>query len=86
MESTLEVTAYEPGRKFDLHVLEGPIPFDVRHTLDATNGGTRINFTLEGEPGGFFKLAEPIVARTSKRQVQSDFETLKEILEARGSA
>jgi hypothetical protein len=37
----------------------------------------------EGEPGGFFKLAEPLVARQAERQFKGDFETLKELLEAR---
>jgi hypothetical protein len=36
----------------------------------------------EGEPGGFFKLAEPIVARVAQRQLKNDFETLKDILES----
>jgi len=38
----------------------------------------------EGEPGGFFKLAEPIVARASERQLKGDFETLKDLLEGGG--
>lgn len=43
---------------------------------------------LEAEPGGFFKLAEPIVARMGKRQVDTNLANLKELLEAQaeGSA
>jgi uncharacterized protein YndB with AHSA1/START domain len=83
MESDLEVTEYEPDRRFALKVLSGPVPFSVQHTLEPRNGGTRLTFVGEGEPGGFFKLAEPIVARTAERQFKSDFETLKDVLEAR---
>jgi hypothetical protein len=53
-------------------------------TLEPGGGGTRLTFRGEGEPGGFFKLAEPIVGRKAERQFRSDFETLKDLLEARG--
>ncbi len=85
MESELEVTEYEPDRRFDLKVLSGPVPFSVQHTLEPRNGGTRLMFVGEGEPGGFFKLAEPIVARTAERQFKNDFETLKDLLDARAT-
>jgi uncharacterized protein YndB with AHSA1/START domain len=86
MESELEVTEYEADRRFSLKVVSGPVPFSVQHTLEARNGGTRVTFVGEGEPGGFFKLAEPIVSRTAERQFKSDFETLKDVLEARATA
>jgi uncharacterized protein YndB with AHSA1/START domain len=85
MESELEVTEYEPDRRFALKVLSGPVPFSVEHTLEPRNGGTHMTFVGTGEPGGFFKLAEPIVARTAERQFKTDFETLKDVLEARAT-
>ncbi len=84
MESTVEVTEYEPDRKFSLKALSGPVPFEVHHTFESEGGGTRIRFVGEGDPGGFFKLAEPIVARNAERQFKGDFETLKDLLESRG--
>jgi uncharacterized protein YndB with AHSA1/START domain len=87
MESELEVTEYEPDRRFGLKVLSGPVPFSVQHTLEPRDGGgTHLTFVGEGEPGGFFKLAEPIVGRTAERQFKTDFETLKDILEARSAS
>ena len=84
MESTMEVTAYEPGRELSFKVVSGPVPFRVTQMLSAADGGTRIDIVLEGDPGGFFKLAEPLVARAAKRQLEADFSTLKDLLEARG--
>src|SRR5919201_1856805 len=84
METQMEVTAYEPNSRFDLQALSGPIRFRAEHRLEPTNGGTRIHFVLEGEPGGFFRFAEPIVERQARRQVESDFETLKQLLESPG--
>jgi uncharacterized protein YndB with AHSA1/START domain len=85
MESEVEVTGYELNRRFELEVLSGPVPFTFEQTLEPTDGGTRVKIVLEGEPGGFFKLAEPLVERAVRRQVEADFEQLKDILEARSS-
>jgi uncharacterized membrane protein len=87
METTLQVTEFEPGRRFSVKTLSGPIPFEVRHTLEPADGGaTRLRIELEGEPGGFFKLAEPLVVRNAQRQIEHDFGTLKEMVEARAAA
>jgi uncharacterized protein YndB with AHSA1/START domain len=84
MESGVEITAYEPDRRFGLKVVSGPVPFQFEQTLEPTNGGTAVQVVLEGEPGGFFKLAEPLVERAVRRQIRADYEQLKDILESRG--
>ena len=81
MESELEVTEYEPDRRFALKTLSGPVPFSVTQMLEPRDGGTKITFVGEGEPGRFFRVAEPIVARVAERQFKGDYETLKDILE-----
>jgi carbon monoxide dehydrogenase subunit G len=83
MEATIEVTEFEPDRRFSLKTRSGPIPFEVRHTLEPADGGgaTRLRVELEGEPGGFFKLAEPLVMRKAQRQVEEDFAALKRMVE-----
>ena len=87
IETTLEVTEFDPGRRFTLKTLSGPVPFEVRHTLDPADGqgATRLRVELEGEPGGFFKLADALVERNAQRQIERDFATLKELVEARGA-
>jgi uncharacterized membrane protein len=87
IETTLEVTEFEPGRRFALKTRSGPVPFEVRHTLEPADGdgATRLHVELEGEPGGFFKLADALVERNAQRQIERDFATLKELVEARGS-
>jgi carbon monoxide dehydrogenase subunit G len=88
MNATLEVTEFEPGRRFTLKTVSGPVPFEVRHTLEPADGGgaTRLRVELKGEPGGFFKLADSLVERNAQRQIERDFGTLKEMVEARGAA
>jgi uncharacterized protein YndB with AHSA1/START domain len=86
-EATIEVTEFEPGRRFSLRTRTGPIPFRVRHTLEPADAGgaTRLHVELEGDPGGVFKLAEQLVMRNARREVQADFAALKKLVEARGS-
>ena len=81
LELELEVTAYEPERRFDLKTLKGPISFVVRHSFHPSNGGTRIEFAGEGEARGFFRLADSLVAKRAERESRADFERLKAILE-----
>jgi uncharacterized protein YndB with AHSA1/START domain len=85
METGVEVTAYEQDRRFALKGVSGPIPFNFEQTLEPSDGGTNVNVVLEAQPGGFFKLAEPLVERAIRRQMRADYEQLKDILEARAS-
>ena len=63
----------------------GPIP-DQEWTYtfeEVSEGATRLTRAVEGEPGGFFKLADPLIERALKRLVRADLETLNDLLEAR---
>jgi uncharacterized protein YndB with AHSA1/START domain len=81
MESSVEVTDFEPERLFTLKSASGPVPFTVEQRFEPLDGGTRIRVFGEGEPGGFFKVAEPLVERQTKRMIEHSFATLKDILE-----
>lgn len=81
-ESTLEVTEHEPGRKFSLRVVSGPLPFEVRHTLAPDGEGTRLDWVAETDTSRFPKLAVRMMARTAERQFKADLERLKRVLEA----
>lgn len=85
-ESTLEVIEYEPGRKFSLRVLTGPLPFEVRHELSPENGGTRLDWVAEADTSRFPKLAVRMMAGTAERQFKADLEQLKRVLEGGAQA
>ncbi len=84
-ETTVEVTAFEPNKRADFKAVSGPIPFAISHTLEPMDGATSIRVVAEGEPGRFFKLAEPIVGTQAERQFRNDYSTLKDFLEARAT-
>jgi uncharacterized protein YndB with AHSA1/START domain len=83
LENAHEILEYEPSRKLVLNTTAGPISVDAEvFTFEPEAGGTRITHVIEGDPGGFFKLTGPIVARLMQRQWDTNFDVLKELLEA----
>lgn len=81
IESKMEVTVFEPGKRFGLKSVSGPIPFELLHTFEPVEGGTKINLAAQAEPGGFFKLAEGMVKKQLESQLSGDFARLKKVLE-----
>ena len=80
-DTDLEYTEFEANRKIAL-TAKSPFPTMITITLEPVAGGTRVNQTVEAEPGGFFKLAEPLLVTMAKRQFQSDLDNLKDLMEA----
>jgi len=81
MVSRFTVTEYEPDKKFAGKVVEGPVPFNVTELFEAVDGGTKVTIHIEGEPGGFFKLAGGMVQKQLDSQMAGDLGRLKKIME-----
>jgi uncharacterized protein YndB with AHSA1/START domain len=82
IEGTSEITHYEPNRRVDIKMALGPMELEESDIFEPVGDGTRVTFILEGESGGFFKLAEPLVIRMTQREYQKSLENLKDLLEA----
>jgi hypothetical protein len=82
LESKLEVTAFEPGKRMSLKVVSGPLRFEVTQIFEPEWAGTRLDFVAQGEPGGFFKLAEGMVKKQLEGQLVTNADRLKKVLEA----
>ena len=82
IETQLRITEFEPNRKLSGESTGGPFPLQSTFTLDTDDGGTRVTCTFDLQPGGFFKLAEPLVVTMAKRQLQGDLNNLKDLMEA----
>jgi len=85
VETVLEVTAYAPPARLTLRSLDGPVRFTVDHRLEEAGGVTRLHFAGEAKPGGMLRFAGPVVESKARHEFRSDFERLKEILEARAA-
>jgi uncharacterized protein YndB with AHSA1/START domain len=82
MRTTLELTEFVPNARWAAKVVKGPVPYEVVMTYKAVNGGTKVTTSVDGEPKGFFKLAEGMVASQLEKSIAEDEQRLKEILEA----
>ena len=82
IESTSEITEFEQNKMVASKTTSGPIPVELRGTYEAVDDGTKVTIFVEAEVGGFFKLAEAVVGRTIRKQIEADFDGLKGILEA----
>ncbi len=81
LESTYDVIEYEANKRFVTRTTK-PFPLKRADTYQSEGSGTRVVLAVEAEPGGFFRLGEPILARILKKQVEAQLDTVKELLEA----
>ena len=81
-ESVSECTEYAPNDKFSTKTISGPFHLEIDNTLSSVDGGTRLATVYRGESRGFFKLAEPVMVRLTKKQFETATENLKALLEA----
>ena len=80
-DTDVTCTEFEANRKITIKVTK-PFPTTFTVTFESVAGATRVNQTIESEPGGFFKLAEPLVVTMAKRQFQNDLDNLRDLMEA----
>jgi uncharacterized protein YndB with AHSA1/START domain len=81
MRTTLELTEFVPNAKWAAKVIKGPVPYTVTVLYEPENGGTKMTTHVDGEPKGFFKLAEGMVAGQLEKSLGEDSQRLKELLE-----
>jgi hypothetical protein len=81
IEVPSEVTEYEPLKVIGFKSTSGPIPLEGRFSSEADGAGTKVTYALQGEPDGLFKLAEPLVQRSTQRQWDTNMANLKDLLE-----
>ena len=77
-----EIAAYEPPTVYAFSGKNGPMTMEMRFTLASEGPATTVRQVAEGQSGGAFKLADPILARTMQKQFAADLETLKTMLES----
>ncbi|HWE60607.1 MAG TPA: SRPBCC family protein [Chloroflexota bacterium] len=82
LEIHYRVTRCEPGRRLVQLATGGPVPHTVVYTFSSAGAVTRVTQVIEGEPGGFFTLAAPLVVAAASRQMATNLAQLKDRLEA----
>ena len=85
LDTAGEITAHEAPTKHAWKATSAPFPvFEGAFVLEAVDGSTEVTLGAEVEPEGFFKLAEPLVVRMTRRQLETSLNNLKDLLEDQG--
>jgi carbon monoxide dehydrogenase subunit G len=81
IEGEVQVTAYEPDSKTGFQMNAGPVQVNVTIGFKPVGTGTKVSLNAQGNPGGLFKLAEPIMASRVKSMMEENLARLKSTLE-----
>lgn len=78
-----EQTVLEPPTRSVFRSVEGPLTFTVTITLEPAEGGARLTYRIDADPGlgGVFgRLADPFIEKAQARTVRANLDTLAELL------
>lgn len=85
VESTFEVTEYEPNKKYGYKSLSGPLHSQTSYTFEIASGSTKVTVSTQANLVNFFQMGEGILEKKMKKQLKEDLAMLKDILEAKQS-
>jgi carbon monoxide dehydrogenase subunit G len=81
-EYTWEVVEHHPPDRMTIESTSGPMSTTLDYRLDARDGGTAVQFSVTGRPTGPLRLLQPMIARTTKKNLDRGFARLKALLES----
>ena len=85
LEWLMEVVELEPARKIAMHALRSPFPMDVTYELEPSGpsgGSTQATIRVQGEAGGYYAIAGPLLGPMVRRSLAADANRLKKLVEA----
>jgi uncharacterized protein YndB with AHSA1/START domain len=83
VEQVVEVATYDPPRRFDLRIVEGPFPVHGDFLFEPSAGGTRVRLRAHGGLPGAKRLLEPAFALLGRREMRRQLAALKAVVEGR---
>jgi len=81
IEGEMQITAYEPDTKCGFQVNAGPMQVNMTMMFKTVGTGTKISLNAQGNPAGFFKIAEGMMAGRVKTMMEENLARLKLVLE-----
>jgi Polyketide cyclase / dehydrase and lipid transport len=80
-ESPVACTGFAENKQFATATTGGPFHLEVDQVLEPAGAGTKLVIHCRADSRGFFRLAEPLVIRLTKRQAETAAGNLKTLLE-----
>lgn len=81
IQSTFEVTEYEPNRKYSFKSLSGPLESRTSYTFETDKGVTQINISTQVNAINFFQVNQGVLEKGMKKQLKENLAMLKDLLE-----
>jgi hypothetical protein len=80
-ETPAVCTALAENKQFATQSTAGPLYIEIDTTLEPVAEGTQVTSFYRGESRGFFKVAEPLLVRLTKKHFETAAENLRALLE-----
>ena len=80
-EYTWEIIEHEPPRHMKVESTSGPFPTTLAFQFSDQDGGTLVEASVTGRPSGLMGLLQPMVARTTQKNLERAYPRLKRLLE-----
>jgi uncharacterized membrane protein len=77
-----EIIGYEPGRRIEFQTVSGTFPVHIERWVEPVAAGAIIHALIRGDASGLYRLAAPVLDRLTQRQIEGDYQRLKQVLEA----
>jgi carbon monoxide dehydrogenase subunit G len=81
IEGVMQIVAYEPDTKCAFQVNAGPMQVTMTMMFKTVGTGTKISLNAQGNPAGFFKIAEGMMTGRVKSMMEENLARLKSQLE-----
>jgi Polyketide cyclase / dehydrase and lipid transport len=82
-ETPAVCTALTENKQFATKSTAGPFYIEIDTTVEPVAAGTQVTSFYRGESRGFFKLAEPLVVRLTRKHFETAADDLRALLEDR---
>ena len=82
IDYVMEVVALDSGRRLAMHAVEAPMPMDVTYEVDPAGDAAVARVRVQGDAGGLYRIAGPLISAQVGRSIDGDVRRLKEILES----
>jgi Polyketide cyclase / dehydrase and lipid transport len=82
-ETPAVCTVLSENKQFATKSTAGPLYIEIDTTVEPVAAGTQVTSFYRGESRGFFKLAEPLVVRLTKKHFETAADNLRALLEDR---
>ena len=80
-EINWKVVEHQPPERMTIESTSGPMSTTLAYRVDGDDGGTSVQFSVTGRPTGALRLLQPLIARTTQRNLDRGFARLKALLE-----